>query len=373
MKTLVIDTSLTTATVAIGENEKVICCKSLNSKNKHSKTLLPLIKKMLDESKIKPKEIEHVVCGIGPGSFTGIRIGIATAKGVAYSNNTKVTYVTSLEGLALNLKGSKKIIIPIIDAKRRNVFTAMFKFDGNYLKRLMANKFMTIEKIIEIGKERDEEVIFIGDCLEMYKEELYGFEVGKDEDNIICSSKVYGYAQKQLKNNIIKSKDLKPMYLIKSQAEREFIKKNIDKVKLRQMVAEDIEEIFAIEVEAFVTPWSKKNFKDEIESDKSVYFVAKFGNELVGYIGSWYVGDESHITNIAVKEEYKRFGIGSKLLERQIEYGNENGIRHITLEVMIKNDVAINLYKKYGFKIEGERKNYCRDTGENAYIMWKRG
>lgn len=375
MITLIVDTSLTVATVAVMKNEEVLGEFYINSKNKHSDTLMPLIENILQLLNINPKEIKHLVCGIGPGSFTGTRIAVSTVKAIAYSNNILVTPVTSLEALALNHIKSNKVIIPIIDAKRGNVFTAMFISKNGKLKRIMTNSLMEIGSIIEKAVELDKEIIFVGDCLELHKELLQKEKISlsKKKDNIIFSINMGIYAQNQLKNNTIEARDLNPLYLLKSQAERDLIIKNIEKLKIRKMELNDIEDIYNIEKNAFITPWSKKSFEEELNNKKATYLLISLENETIGFVGFWELEEEAHITNIAVKEEYKGLGVGSYLIEELINRCKDKKIQDITLEVRVKNYSAIKLYKKYGFKVEGVRKKYCRDTGEDAHIMWKRG
>ena len=90
----------------------------------------------------------------------------------------------------------------------------------------------------------------------------------------------------------------------------------------------------------------------------------------MAYAGLWTIMDEGHITNIAVDPSYRRMGIGSRLMESVIEIAQRSKLRGLTLEVRVSNTEAISMYKRFGFKIEGLRKNYYSDTHEDAFIMW---
>lgn len=141
---------------------------------------------------------------------------------------------------------------------------------------------------------------------------------------------------------------------------------------VEKMEEKHLDQVFEIEKTCFVTPWTYNSLKKELaENDLAVYLVALNGNEVVGYAGMWHVVNEGHITNIAVKEEYRRKGIGTMIMDRFIEYAYHRDMLGITLEVRISNTGAQRMYSKLGFKPEGFRKNYYSDTKEDAVIMWK--
>lgn len=138
------------------------------------------------------------------------------------------------------------------------------------------------------------------------------------------------------------------------------------------MLEKDIDSVVEIEKEAFTTPWTKEAFFSEINENKlAVYLVAEVDEKVVAYGGMWLIINEGHITNIAVKEEYKGRGIGNEIVEGLINYCAFMGIDDMTLEVRASNKVAINLYEKYGFFNYGLRPNYYADDGEDAIIMWR--
>jgi len=132
-----------------------------------------------------------------------------------------------------------------------------------------------------------------------------------------------------------------------------------------------IDDIIVIEKLSFTIPWTKNAFLHELQNNKfAVYLSAKMGDRIVGYAGMWKIFDEGHITNVAVHPEFRRMGIGSMLLERLINLAKRDGITKMTLEVRQSNKAAQALYKKYGFKAAGIRKEYYADNGEDAVIMW---
>nr|WP_300004199.1 ribosomal protein S18-alanine N-acetyltransferase [Tissierella sp.] len=141
---------------------------------------------------------------------------------------------------------------------------------------------------------------------------------------------------------------------------------------VRKMLEEDIDGVLEIENEAFTTPWSRESFRTEIRENLLAYYlVAVVDEKIVGYGGIWLILNEGHITNIAVKEEYKGNGIGNHLVEGLICYCLKYEILNMTLEVRESNIIAQNLYKKYDFVDCGRRPKYYADDGEDAIIMWR--
>lgn len=137
------------------------------------------------------------------------------------------------------------------------------------------------------------------------------------------------------------------------------------------MTLEDVPEIAALEKVCFTVPWSEKSFRDEMSNKLAVYLTAKDNKKCIGYAGFWNVSGEGGITNVAVLPEYRRQGIGSKLITEMIKTAETLELDLLTLEVRKSNTAAQNLYSKFGFEIIGERKRYYSDNGEDAYIMTK--
>ena len=149
--------------------------------------------------------------------------------------------------------------------------------------------------------------------------------------------------------------------------------KEEEMITITDMTLAHLDAVYGIETRSFPIPWSKNELRKEITENKhAIYKIALMPTgEIAGYAGLWHVVNEGHINNIAVEENYRRMGVASKLLESFIEAAKEREMIGLTLEVRISNNAAFQLYRKYGFKPEGIRKNYYADTGEDAIIMWK--
>lgn len=139
---------------------------------------------------------------------------------------------------------------------------------------------------------------------------------------------------------------------------------------IEPMTLSDIDGVFEVEKSCFEDYWSKDSFKKELSNDVARYIVAKLGGKIVGYVGIWLIVDEGHITNVAVHKDYRGQKIGDKLIKSLVELCRKNSILAMTLEVRSSNTIAQNLYKKYGFKTVGVRKEYYSDNKEDAIIMW---
>jgi ribosomal-protein-alanine N-acetyltransferase len=137
------------------------------------------------------------------------------------------------------------------------------------------------------------------------------------------------------------------------------------------MKYKDIDEICELEREAFTIPWQKFAFEEEMKNQLACYIVCESGKKVVAYGGMWLVLDEAHVTNIAVKKEFRKMGIGNELLSEMFAAAKERGAKYMYLEVRKSNEAAYELYKKNGFMINGVRKNYYPDNFEDAIVMMK--
>ncbi|NLL07079.1 MAG: ribosomal protein S18-alanine N-acetyltransferase [Clostridiaceae bacterium] len=147
---------------------------------------------------------------------------------------------------------------------------------------------------------------------------------------------------------------------------------SFDRIEVSRLTLEDVDEVLIVERLSFTIPWSKNAFIEEVTNNKFArYIIAKVNGKTIGYAGLWKVFDEGHITNVAVHPEYRRNGVGFMLVQSLIELAKEENITKMTLEVRKSNILAQNLYKKFGFRIEGFRKEYYADNKEDAIIMWK--
>ena len=140
-------------------------------------------------------------------------------------------------------------------------------------------------------------------------------------------------------------------------------------LEIREFNINDIEELYEVELTSFTDPWSKESFKDELNNEIAHYLVGSINNKVVAYIGAWFVLDEAHITNVAVKSDFRRQKIAKQLITAFIVLAKKHQITSITLEVRASNIPAQSLYQQFGFEKQGLRKRYYADNNEDAIIL----
>lgn len=223
MKILSIDSSSVTASVAITENGMILSEKFINNGLTHSQTLMPMVEEAIKESGISVKEIDLFAITNGPGSFTGVRIGISCVKGMADALNKKCVAVSTLEAIAEPLKNQDVIACAVMDARCNQVYTAIFN-KGN---RLCEDKAVLIDELGEELKQYDKKIVFIGDGSVLCYEKLCGIiqncEVADEKIRFVHGSSISFIAEEKIKNGEepISSANLVPFYLRLPQAERE--------------------------------------------------------------------------------------------------------------------------------------------------------
>ena len=218
MKILAVDTSSAICSVAILEDDKLIDKNELDDGKTHSENLMPLLDELLKRNSIDVKEIEMIACTVGPGSFTGIRIGVATIKPIAEVLNIKVASVMSLEALARNVE-NKETIVSLIDARNNQVYAGIFDKNYNKKEEYIADDINEVIKVLE----KYENITFVGNGAILHKELLTNSlkNVEFVENNKQTAENVgkIGY-KKYLENDLCTADTIMPVYLRKSQAER---------------------------------------------------------------------------------------------------------------------------------------------------------
>ena len=147
---LALETSALVASVAVIEDNKLLGEFSINNKLTHSQTIMPMVDDVIKMIDIEIESIDYIACAEGPGSFTGLRIGSATAKGLALGLNKPIVPVSTLDALAYNIYDTNKLICPIMDARRNQVYTAVYKWENDKLKIVNEAQAIGIDDIISI-------------------------------------------------------------------------------------------------------------------------------------------------------------------------------------------------------------------------------
>lgn len=226
MKILAIESASVTASCAVSEDFNILGEFTLNHKKTHSEKLMPLIEELLKVLEININDIELIAVSEGPGSYTGLRIGAAIAKSMAFAQDIPIANISTMKSLAANVYDTEKLIVPIMDAKAGRVYTGIYKWEGEELKDVKNQFPCNIDELIEILNEYEEPVIFNGDGSENYKkiiEEKLNrkayFAPGKF--NHLNASTLSFLGCSMVRNGeTMTASNFKPQYLRLSQAER---------------------------------------------------------------------------------------------------------------------------------------------------------
>ena len=361
MRILGIESSSLVAGVAILDDDIITAEFTINYKLTHSQTLLPMLSNIKEILNIDMNSIDAIAVSGGPGSFTGLRIGVATAKGISLAINKKLINVPTLDALAYNFYDTSALIVPIMDARRAQVYTGTYR-NKNKFEIVKSGRAISIEDLINELNELGESVIFLGDAVPVHKEIIekelkvkFSFAPANMNRQRAASVALLG-KEYFLEGKSIDSKDFEIEYLRKSQAERE-------RELLEKHYLLDI--ILNIEKECFSDAWSKDNIELMLNSDFDKILTV----DKSAYINYRIMYEEAELMRIAVLKNSRNKSYASTLMFKMIEDLKVENIKRCLLEVRASNKAAISLYEKYDFKIIGKRKEYYTNPIEDAFIM----
>ena len=217
------DTSAGTASAALMRDERVLGQASLTDGNRHSEVLLSMAERLLEENGLSPASVDVFCCTTGPGSFTGVRIGVATVKGLAFGRDVPCIGVSALEALAQTLSGTESLLCPVMDARRNQVYSALFRSGGTRLERLSEDTVGDLDELCRGLARAGEPVRFCGDAAKAAADRLPGLALPLLLDVPDTCAAGAGRAALRLYREGVRTKDtdLRPVYLRVPQAERE--------------------------------------------------------------------------------------------------------------------------------------------------------
>lgn len=227
MKILGIDSSGLVASVAIVEDNDLKGEYTVNYKKTHSQTLLPMLDEVARMIELDLNTIDAIAVSGGPGSFTGLRIGSATAKGLGLALNKPLIHIPTVDALAYNLIGHRDMVCPLMDARRNQTYTGLYRFDGNKMQIVKPQCAVGIDEIISEINKIGEAVVFLGDGVAVFENYIkencqvpYSFapaHVNKQRAGAVAALGLIYYENGQTETAV----EHKPDYLRLSQAERE--------------------------------------------------------------------------------------------------------------------------------------------------------
>lgn len=235
MKILAVDTSAAVAGVAVMSDGVLLGEYFLNHKKTHSVKLMPMVEMLMRDLEIKPADIDVYAASIGPGSFTGLRIGVTAVKAMAYAAGKPVAGVPSLDALAFNITADGALICPIMDARNNQVYTALYVKEKDALTNISGYMGVPVSELAGIIKSKNSKAVFVGDAAGIHRDFLMS-ELGERcefaPSNLLLqrASSVAQLAHIKAVNGELQSCfEMVPFYLRKSQAEREYERTQLSK------------------------------------------------------------------------------------------------------------------------------------------------
>ncbi|BCB95838.1 tRNA (adenosine(37)-N6)-threonylcarbamoyltransferase complex dimerization subunit type 1 TsaB [Dissulfurispira thermophila] len=222
MKLLSIETSTMVGGVAIMDDDTLIAESRINVRVTHSERIMTAIDHILMQSGMKIEDIDVFAIAIGPGSFTGLRVGLSTAKGLVYASGKKLVSVPTLEAFAWNVSFSRYQVCPLLDARKKEVYAGLFRWEGNGFLRIKNEQTVRIDKLL---LDISEPTIFLGEGAVIYKdsikERLKDFAIfGNPQNMVPCPANVaYIGMIKAKKGEFEDPVKLVPLYIRRSEAE----------------------------------------------------------------------------------------------------------------------------------------------------------
>lgn len=223
---LAFDGTAKAASVAVSDGDKLLGCYTIDNGLTQSELLLPMAENLLQSLKLSFSDVKLYATSVGPGSFTGVRIGVSLVKGLAFGKNIPCIPISTLEALAENLSPINAIIVPCMDARRGQVYSATFRADGKSITRLTEDRAISLTDLAEELKEMEGDIYLCGDGYRVAMNALCtaGLKLSDTPELLICQNagSVARVAyRKYLNGETVSDSELSPLYLRMPQAERE--------------------------------------------------------------------------------------------------------------------------------------------------------
>ena len=363
------------------------------SAHEHARHLLATVNETLDEAGLTARDLAGVAIDVGPGSFTALRVGLATARGLTQPFDTPLVGVTSFAALVDGLEAPRRLVVPLIVAGRAQLYAGFYR--GDAAGRLAILRGPAVGDLATLSIAVTQALAlcprgvtpwFVGPGaardragLEQRFPGSIAGPVPGDNGGVAGADGPRAEALARLGSRLLVGRSGKadtaprPLYvrapqaLEHSPARRPFS----DELVFSAFAESDLDEALVIENAVFTDAWPRQFFLEEMKVAQSLTCVARHHGRLAGYLLAWCLEDETHLGNLAVAPEYQRRGVGQALLEWLIEQARDAHSGRITLEVRSSNFAAQQLYGRFGFEAVALRRGYYQDTGEDALVMMR--
>ena len=354
----------------------------------HTRRLTAVLARALERGGVRPAELSWVAADLGPGSFTGVRVGLATAAALALASGATVCGASSLAALAYGAPRRRALVAPLVQAGRAEAYVGFFRSDARGAARLVgAPQVLGVAAAIAaIAETRRASgmpgVVVVGPGVPRWRDDLEGAFPG----STTAQWRFEGLSAADLADAALSQEgpaaglpapgeESAPLYVRSAQAE-ERVRRRVaaaEPIVLRGMEPEDVPAAATIERLVFTDPWPESFFLGEL-SQRLVYArVAERDGGLAGYSLAWLGAGSGHLGNLAVVPEQRRRGVARALLDDLFAEAERRRVESLTLEVRVSNFAAQALYRAHGFRMVGLRRGYYRDSGEDALVMeWRK-
>ena len=355
----------------------------------HTRRLTPLVARALAIARVSPRALGWVAADLGPGSFTGVRVGLATARGLALASGAEVRGASSLAALAAGAGARRALVVPLVPGGARDAYAGFFRADTEGRVRLLGAPCVgplaavlaaTDETRAVCGNAR---VCFVGPGAARWREALEAAHPGSTSR----AHRFEGLSAADLADAALAGlgpaaglpgpgEETRPLYVRSAQAEERVrhLVNAAHPVTLRPFLESDVPAAVEIEKRVFSDPWPASFFLGELRQPLAYARVAERADAVIGYCVAWLGAGNGHLGNLAVVEGERRRGVARTLLADLLATARARRVESLTLEVRVSNFAAQALYHAHGFRLAGLRRGYYRDTGEDALVMeWRSG
>jgi len=350
----------------------------------HTRRLTPMVSAALAQAGVTPQAIGWVAADLGPGSFTGVRVGLATGRAFGLASGALCTGASSLASLAHASPARRALVVPLVGAGRQDVYAGFFRVSPRGIVHLAAAP--RVLRVDALGAAVDEVHALLPD----HALRFVGPGAGRERERLegrYPASTAHAFRHEGLSALDLAraarlalgpgaglpapGHEFAPVYVRTAQAEERVRHAVTGAVptRVRDMLPQDVPAIVEVEREVFSDPWSEGFFRSLLTQPECRARVAEREGALAGYAITVIRPPQADLENIATVPGQRRNGVARALLEDAMAAGVAAGARELDLDVRASNDAAQALYRAYGFRLAGLRRGYYRHPEEDALLM----
>jgi len=350
----------------------------------HTRRLTPLVRAALETARTDPASLGWVAADLGPGSFTGVRVGLATARAFALAAGASLRGASSLAALAHGSPARRALVVPLVGAGRRDLYAGFYRVSPRGIVTLLAApRVLREDALLDATAEAhglvpDHAVRFVGPGAGRERERLEAAYPSStahafrhDGPSALDLAAAAGSGLGPGAGLPAAGHEGEPVYVRTAQAEERVRQALVDALplRIRAMTAADLPAVTEVERAVFSDPWSESFFRELLAQPATWARIAERDGGLAGYAITRSEPPIADLENLATVPSQRRGGIARALLADAIEAARERGARQVVLEVRVSNFAAQGLYRVRGFRFAGLRRGYYRHPDEDALVM----